>query len=175
MFVCGDVVPDAPDVQLWFGTVVGSSWLGVARPWLDGCASISFAGGEPEGGTPTCIECPGPNATPPDIPGYGLHDPISGAHVCVRKVLSDGGETADDWACNCQYTTCGDYAWVAVDLNLDGSGRAYRGFAGRYGDLPPYEGRGVPRLRDYDLTKDPTVWMHDCPCETWTGAGECVI
>ena len=69
----------------------------------------------------------------------------------------------------------GEAAWVAVDLNLDGSGRAYRNFPGRDGGLPPYEGRGVPRLRNYDLTLDPATWMHDCPCETWTGAGTCVM
>jgi hypothetical protein len=67
----------------------------------------------------------------------------------------------------------GEQVWVASDLNLDGSGVPYYSWRGRNGDLGEYTGRGVPRLRDYDLTKDPATWMHACPCETWTGAESC--
>jgi len=119
-------------------------------------------------------------ALPPEIPGYGYHD-VNGDPLCAQFVdaLSgcfsawNGSACCTGHICQCSlgdFPVCkGDAAWVAVDLNLDGSGRPYRNFTGRNGNLPPYEGRGVPRLRDYDLTKDPATWMHDCPCETWTG------
>lgn len=123
---------------------------------------------------------------PPAIPGYGHHG-ADGESLCNVYYHAEtgcfsswqGAAACDGHVCRCSlgdFPACkGEAAWVAVDLNLDGSDRPYRGFPGRDGGLPTYEGRGVPRLRNYDLTLNPATWMHDCPCETWTGAGTCVM
>ncbi len=177
MFGCGEIYPLGPDSGLWFHEVTGIYWRGLVPSWYSGCD-----------GMPGCSpECAFGDtlALPPAVPGYGYH----GAYgpLCAQYVDSQSG-CFSAWAgtacctghiCQCSlgdFPVCkGEAAWVAVDLNLDGTGRPYRHFPGRNGGLPPYEGRGVPRLRDYDLTKNPATWMHDCPCETWTGAGTCVM
>jgi len=176
MFGCGEIYPLGPDSGLWFHEVTGITWRGLVPGWYGGCEA------QPECST----DCPWSlgevQALPPPVPGYGYHD-VGGAPIC--RVLNENlGGTPNNPAiarhsCACSlgdFAVCrGEATWVAVDLNLDGTGRPYRYFPGRNGNLLPYEGRGVPRLRDYDLTKDPVTWMHDCPCETWTGAGTCVV
>jgi hypothetical protein len=178
MFGCGSIYPLGSDQGLWFHEVTGIHWRGLVPSWSSGCDGMP-------GCSPDC-SFGDTLALPPPVPGYGYHD-ADGDPLCTQYVDSQSG-CFSAWAgvacctghtCHCSlgdFPVCrGDAAWVAVDLNLDGSGGPYRHFPGRSGDLPAYEGRGVPRLRDYDLTKDPATWMHDCPCETWTGAGSCVI
>jgi hypothetical protein len=178
LFGCGTVTPLGPDSGLWFHEVAGIVWEGLTPSWFEGCD-----------GMPGCsAECIWPldevQALPPAIPGYGHHDASGDALCNVYARAETGcfsayqGQTAcDGHVCQCTlgaFPVCeGEAAWGAVDLNLDGSGRAYRQFNGRNDDLPAYDGRGVPQLRDYDLTRDPATWMHTCPCETWTGAGTC--
>lgn len=158
MFACGTTYPLGEDDGLWFGEVAGIYWEGVAGNWWTGCSGFIGCGGGSGGST-----------KPAPLPGIGLHDP-NGDHLCVVE--------PPDWInCSCtleDFPVClGEGVWVAMDLNLDDSGRPYRNFPGRNGELSPYSGDGVPILKDYDLTKDPSTWMHDCPCETWTGAGTC--
>ncbi|MEW6199810.1 MAG: hypothetical protein AB1601_14250 [Planctomycetota bacterium] len=180
MFGCGQIYPLGPDDGLWFHEVTGIYWRGLVPSWFDGCS-----------GMPGCSsECSWSleevQALPPAIPGYGHHDedgdPLCNVYYHAETGCFSswqGAAACDGHVCRCSlgdFPACkGEAAWVAVDLNLDGSGRPYRSFPGREGGLPPYEGRGVPRLRNYDLTIDPATWMHDCPCETWTGAGTCVM
>jgi hypothetical protein len=144
--------------RMWFGPVAAIQWDGLAVSWLAGCDGFVPCGG---GGDPTAL--------PPPLPGIGLHN-VNGDPLCTVF--------PDSHACICSladFPVCkGEAVWVAMDLNLDGSGRPYRHFPGRSCELSSYAGPGVPVLRDYDLTKDPDTWMHDCPCETWTGAGVCI-
>jgi hypothetical protein len=187
MYGCGQTYPVGPDQGLWFHEVTGVHWSGLAVGWYAGCSAAPGCDGSTECGAAAQQAAQG---LPAGIPGYGLHaadgDPL--CQVCHHKRggcgINCGGSdpnspTTDGHFCQCSlgdFPVCrGEAVWVAVDLNLDGSGRPYRSFPGRNGGLPPYEGRGVPRLRDYDLTRDPATWMHDCPCETWTGAGVCEI
>jgi len=177
MFGCGETYPMGPDSGLWFHEVTGIYWRGLVPPWYSGCDGMPGCSADCSFGDTLAL--------PPAIPGYGYHGEYG--PLCTQFVDSQSG-CFSAWAgsacctghiCQCSlgdFPVCkGEAAWVAVDLNLDGSGRPYRHFPGRNGGLPPYEGRGVPRLRNYDLTKDPATWMHDCPCETWTGAGTCVM
>ncbi|MCK4340145.1 MAG: hypothetical protein KAY37_00290 [Phycisphaerae bacterium] len=180
MFGCGETYPLGPDNGLWFHEVTGIYWRGLVPSWFSGCSGMPGCGPD----CPWTLE--EVQALPPAIPGYGHHDaggdPLCNVYYhaetgCFSSYQGQGG--CDGHICHCSlgdFPACkGEAAWVAVGLNLDGLGRPYRNFPGRNGDLEPYEGRGVPRLLDYDLTKDPATWMHDCPCETWTGAGTCVM
>ncbi len=178
MFGCGDTFPGGPDQGLWFQEVTGIYWRGLVPSWYSGCDGMPGCSSDCSFGDTLAL--------PPAIPGYG-HHAADGTPLCAQYIDAVSG-CFSAWVgyacctghiCQCSlgdFPVCkGEAAWVAVDLNLDGSGRPYRAFNGRDGGLLPYEGRGVPRLRDYDLTKNPATWMHDCPCETWTGAGTCVI
>ncbi len=180
MFGCGQIYPLGPDDGLWFHEVTGIYWRGLVPNWFNGCSGMPGCGSD----------CPWTlaevQALPPEIPGYGHYDedgdPLCNVYYHAETGCFSsyqGAAACDGHVCRCSlgdFPACkGEAAWVAVDLNLDGSDRPYRSFPGRNGGLPPYEGRGVPRLRDYNLTIDPATWMHDCPCETWTGAGTCVM
>jgi hypothetical protein len=173
IYVCGDLsMGTHPNV--WFHDQRSVYWEGIASVWYTNqcdCTSESHGG---------CPSVPY-SSDPPPIPGFGLHD-LEGDPLCSEDYHKRyGGSQAgrDGMTCYCNlgdFEPCsGDAAWVAVDLNLDGTGRPYRHYAGLDGQQEPYTGDGIPRLRDYDMTKDPETWMHDCPCETWTGAGVCVV
>lgn len=171
MFGCGTIYPLGADDGLWFHEVTGVHWRGLVPSWYSDCPLLGCGQGC-EGFSPEWAK-----ELPPPIPGYGyIQDDVNVCSVWEDRV----GDCTTGHSCSAtlpsHYPVCkGTAVWVAVDLNLDGSGYPYSAFHGRNGDWPGYTGRGVPRLRNYDLTKDPMTWMHDCPCETWTGAGTCVV
>ena len=176
IFGCGEIYPLGPDEGLWFHEVTGVHWSGLVPSWFEGCDHMLDCSSTCDFGETMAL--------PPEVPGYGYHN-AAGTPFCEQYHESRAG-CFSAWAgtacceghmCQCDlgdFPVClGEEAWVAVDLNLDGTGRPYCHFRGRNGDLPVYEGRGVPVLRDYDLTLDPETWSHDCPCETWTGGSPC--
>lgn len=177
IYGCGDIFPGDSGTGLWFQGVHGVYWEGLVADWFERC-DLPDCGDAGAG-------CPGASNLPPAIPGLGWHDE-SGGPLCFKFTTPEplgafcdagiDGCCGHDCSCAADYDVCmGRAVWVALDLNLDGSGKPYRKFTGRDGDMPEYQGMpGVPRLRDYDLTKNPATWMHDCPCETWTGAALCV-
>ncbi len=152
-----------PCAPVWFESVEEIKFYGMAVGWYrDNCDEL----------IPCDLSGFFPKKLPPPLPGLGLHNK-NGEPLCTvgnnfHHCLCDLG----DWPV-CK----GEEVWVAADLNLDGSGRPYRNFPGRACEYKgsPYNGEGVPRLRNFDLNKDPATWMHSCPCETWTGDATCVI
>jgi len=160
--LCGDDENGLP-VAADFAQVIPVQFDGLAQGWFDWAAECSAAS--------SCWD--GWDDPAPDVPGLGLHED-DGDPLCTFTWHGTGPTPFkfDSQACDCTQTfpVCsGTAAWVAVDLNLDGTGTPYRA----HGE--GYTGRGVPRLRNYDLTKDPETVQHSCPCETWTGATPCAL
>lgn len=162
--IASAAIPAPPNCRpIWFSQVNAVEFQGLAEVWYkDNCSGL--------------LPCDGsgcdPQELPPPLPGIGLHN-TSGDPLCA--VYDD----PDGHLCTCSmgdFPVCkGEKVWVAMDLNLDGSGRPYRTFPGRNCNLAAHVGDDVPRLKDYDLTLDPATWMHSCPCETWTGETPCAI
>jgi len=173
IYVCG-TLGSGEHPNVWFQETRDVNWDGFASGWYtDQCDCTASSGG----GCPTIPY----SDDPPPIPGWGVHDE-DGDPLCgedYHKQTGGSNVGVDGKHCSCQATDfgpcSGDEAWAATDLNLDGTGTPYRNYAGIDDDEEPYTGRGVPRLRNYDLTKDPSTWMHSCPCETWTGESTCTV
>lgn len=169
IYVCGTLAT-GEHPNLWFEEVRGVDWDGIGDSWYDASCDCTA---EVDGGCPR-----GAPVYPPGLPGFGLHD-AEGDPLCVEHWHEYYGyDQAEDYV-ECefgadQFEPCqGQAAWAAAALNLDGTGRPYRNYAGIDDDQEPYDGPGVPTVTPYDLTKDPETWMHGCPCETWTGGEEC--
>ncbi len=158
IFACGGESVD-------FETVTAVVNSGLASGWWAHCS-------EP----PTlCAGTEWALADPPEIPGWGMWQrdaednptyPLCQAQPfefeCTpRKDCTIDGSTFDVCA--------GRKTWVAINLRLDNTEVAYG-----------TSGEGIPTLSPYDLTesydggdRDPASYMHDCPCETQTGATTC--
>jgi len=149
MFGCGEIYPLGPDTGLWFHEVTGIYWRGLVLSWYSGCDGMP-------GCSPDC-SFGDTLALPPAVPGYGYHGEYG--PLCSQFVDAQSG-CFSTWAgyacctghiCQCSlgdFPVCkGEAAWVAVDLNLDGSGRPYRYFPGRNGGLPPVRAADPPAGR----------------------------
>ncbi len=172
MYACGDTYPeDSGDSGVWFEEVTGVRFNGL----VDGLWW------EHRDADAVC-ECWDEESYDlyPDVPGLGQHNGDNEA-LCSQNLQAVAyGYRNADVSCACSASSLGDVClgklvWVAVNLNLDGTGRPYRYFPGRNGDAAEYTGVGIPRLTDYELDKDPDTWMHECPCETWTNEENCVV
>jgi hypothetical protein len=172
IYGCGTVTPGHTG-EMTFHDVAEVYWEGLVPGWLSGCSG-KFGCGAGCGSGTSASDVQG---LPAPVPGYGYYDPFTGQHLCRLWTLEGAFDPEplvlhDGKYCRCilgNYPVCkGEAVWVAVDLNLDGTGTPYRLYGGG-----GYSGDAIPRLRTYDLTKNAGTWMHDCPCETWTGASEC--
>ncbi|RMH53168.1 MAG: hypothetical protein D6685_15990, partial [Bacteroidetes bacterium] len=187
IYGCGSIYDPGGGVNLSFKQVFGVVWDGLADLWYTGCTT------DPGCGTPCTKSLAWATDLPAPIPGLGYcSDPLgdcpTGNDMCrvfegssgfsnCFSTLASGGLCCDGHDCDfgISFEVCnGERTWVAVNLNLDGSGRAYYNFNGRDGTLPLYAGDGIPVLLDYDLTKDPDTWMHACPCETRERPSDCI-
>lgn len=199
MYGCGELFPAVGELGMWFHEVMGVYWEGLAQSWWDVvgtcrvchncCWSLAEVITWPPPVEVFGYDNPNPNASKPSLCETtrlgGLNFYYGPTHSNLGGMGSQA--CADGYVCECsvwmQPVCQGDRVWAATDLNLDGSGRAYRYFEGHEnefaGDLwlsTPYpdERPGIPTLRSYSLS--PQGWQDygsDCPCESWTNPLPC--
>lgn len=160
LFLCGDLYPLGGQ-DLWFEQVIGVEFNGIVPHWHAGCDDLYSESGADWGSPYDWPE--------PVIPGIGneIYD-LNGEYqfsVCEnfnKEAVDPYAGPFESWWHWCEirlldilemYACKDDKFWVAVDLNLDNTGRPYRKFPGIGHNNPPgnYDGEGIPVLRPYDI------------------------